>query len=336
LKMKDKVFVIAEAGVNHNGNIDLAKELILKASMAGADAIKFQSFCADKLVLNNAKKANYQIENSNDKEETQYDLLKKLELGKKDIFELNNYAKEKNIMFISSPFDLDSIDILKQINMPIYKIPSGEINNVPYLRKIGKLRKKIFLSSGMCNLEEISFALNILRNEGSKDIVVLHCNTEYPTHFEDVNLKAMLQIRDKFNVDIGYSDHTLGIEVPIAAAALGAKVIEKHFTLDRDMDGPDHKASLEFEELKNMILAIRNIETCLGDGVKKVSDSERKNMNLVRKSIVAKRDIKRNEIFSDDNIAAKRPASGISVAFWDDVIGCIAKRDFKKDEMIEL
>ncbi|MBE6047090.1 MAG: N-acetylneuraminate synthase [Clostridium sp.] len=334
--MKDKVFVIAEAGVNHNGNIDLAKELILKASMAGADAIKFQSFCADKLVLNNAKKANYQIENSNDKEETQYDLLKKLELGKKDIFELNNYAKEKNIMFISSPFDLDSIDILKQINMPIYKIPSGEINNVPYLRKIGKLRKKIFLSSGMCNLEEISFALNILRNEGSKDIVVLHCNTEYPTHFEDVNLKAMLQIRDKFNVDIGYSDHTLGIEVPIAAAALGAKVIEKHFTLDRDMDGPDHKASLEFEELKNMILAIRNIETCLGDGVKKVSDSERKNMNLVRKSIVAKRDIKRNEIFSDDNIAAKRPASGISVAFWDDVIGCIAKRDFKKDEMIEL
>jgi len=231
---------------------------------------------------------------------------------------------------------LDSIDILKQINMPIYKIPSGEINNVPYLRKIGKLRKKIFLSSGMCNLEEISFALNILRNEGSKDIVVLHCNTEYPTHFEDVNLKAMLQIRDKFNVDIGYSDHTLGIEVPIAAAALGAKVIEKHFTLDRDMDGPDHKASLEFEELKNMILAIRNIETCLGDGVKKVSDSERKNMNLVRKSIVAKRDIKRNEIFSDDNIAAKRPASGISVAFWDDVIGCIAKRDFKKDEMIEL
>lgn len=334
--MKDKVFVIAEAGVNHNGNIDLAKELILKASMAGADAIKFQSFCADKLVLNNAKKANYQIENSNDKEETQYDLLKKLELGKKDIFELNNYAKEKNIMFISSPFDLDSIDILKQINMPIYKIPSGEINNVPYLRKIGKLRKKIFLSSGMCNLEEISFALNILRNEGSKDIVVLHCNTEYPTPFEDVNLKAMLQIRDKFNVDIGYSDHTLGIEVPIAAAALGAKVIEKHFTLDRDMDGPDHKASLEFEELKNMILAIRNIETCLGDGVKKVSDSERKNMNLVRKSIVAKRDIKRNEIFSDDNIAAKRPASGISVAFWDDVIGCIAKRDFKKDEMIEL
>lgn len=334
--MKDKVFVIAEAGVNHNGNIDLAKELILKASMAGADAIKFQSFCADKLVLNNAKKANYQIENSNDKEETQYDLLKKLELGKKDIFELNNYAKEKNIMFISSPFDLDSIDILKQINMPIYKIPSGEINNVPYLRKIGKLRKKIFLSSGMCNLEEISFALNILRNEGSKDIVVLHCNTEYPTPFEDVNLKAMLQIRDKFNVDIGYSDHTLGIEVPIAAAALGAKVIEKHFTLDRDMDGPDHKASLEFEELKNMILAIRNIEICLGDGVKKVSDSERKNMNLVRKSIVAKRDIKRNEIFSDDNIAAKRPASGISVAFWDDVIGCIAKRDFKKDEMIEL
>ena len=329
------VFVIAEAGVNHNGSIELAKKLIDVASDAGADAVKFQTFKADKLVSKDAQKANYQKEMT-DAQESQYEMIKKLELDIDTHKELIAYCKEKNIMFLSTPFDLDSIDLLNDLGLEIFKIPSGEITNLPYLRHIGSLKKKVILSTGMADIGEIEDALDVLVEAGTKkeDITVLHANTMYPTPMEDVNLKAMVTIGQTFNVAFGYSDHTLGIEVDIAAVAMGASCIEKHFTLDKTMEGPDHKASLEPDELKAMVKAIRNIEVALGSSIKKPSPSEKPNIQVARKSIVASNPIKKGEILSEENLAIKRPGNGISPMRWDEIIGSIAQKDYDVDELI--
>lgn len=331
----DKVFIIAEAGVNHNGSIELAKKLIDKACEAKVDAIKFQSFKAESLVVKNAKKAEYQISTTGNID-SQYDMLKKLELDYDKHSELMEYAKSKGVVFMSSPFDLESIELLAQLGMDIFKIPSGEITNLPYLRKVGQLNKKVILSSGMSNLGEIEAAINILRERGTTDITVLHCNTEYPTPLKDVNLLAMNTIRDTLKIEVGFSDHTLGIEVPIAAVALGAKVIEKHITLDKNMDGPDHRASLEPYEFRRMVEYIRNIEKALGNGIKIPSNSEMSNKAIVRKSIVASCFIEKGDFLTEKNITVKRPGNGISPMKWDEVLGQIAKRDFKEDELIEI
>ncbi len=329
------VFIIAEAGVNHNGNIKLAKKLIDVAVEACVDAVKFQTFKAENLVSKNAQKAEYQ-KKTTDKEESQFDMLKKLELDIDVHNKLIAYCKQKNIMFLSTPFDNDSIKLLDDLGLEIFKIPSGEITNLPYLRAIGELGKKIILSSGMADIGEIEDALDVLLQSGTvkENITILHANTQYPTPMEDVNLKAMVTIGNTFDIDYGYSDHTLGIEVDIAAVAMGAKVIEKHFTLDKMMDGPDHKASLEPNELKDMVKAIRNIEKALGNGVKKPSQSESKNIVIVRKSIVAKYAIKKGEIFNKENLAIKRPGSGISPMRWNEIIGKIAQKDYQEDELI--
>lgn len=336
--MKDKmnkVFIIAEAGVNHNGSIELAKKLIDVAVEAGVDAVKFQTFKAENLVSKNAQKADYQKQTT-DKEESQFEMIKKLELDVSTHKELIAYCKTKNIMFLSTPFDHDSIELLNDLGLEIFKIPSGEITNLPYLRHIGKLGKKVILSTGMANIGEIENALDILIEAGTKkeNITVLHANTEYPTPMEDVNLKAMLTIGKTFDVAFGYSDHTLGIEVPTAAVALGASCIEKHFTLDKTMQGPDHKASLEPDELKAMVKAIRNIELALGSSVKKPSPSEAKNKLIARKSIVAKTNIKKGDILSENNLAIKRPGNGISPMRWDEIVGIVASKDYKEDELI--
>ncbi len=329
------VFIIAEAGVNHNGSIELAKKLIDAASDAGADAVKFQTFKADNLVSKDAQKANYQKETT-DAKESQYEMIKKLELDIDTHKELIAYCKEKNIMFLSTPFDLDSVDLLNDLGLQIFKIPSGEITNLPYLRKIGSLRKKVILSTGMANIGEIEDALDVLVEAGTKkeDITVLHANTMYPTPMEDVNLRAMVTIGQTFDIVYGYSDHTLGIEVPIAAVAMGATCIEKHFTLDKTMEGPDHKASLEPNELVAMVKAIRNIELALGSSIKKPSPSEKPNMQVARKSIVASKPIKKGEIFSKDNLTIKRPGNGISPMRWDEIIGQTALKDYKEDDLI--
>jgi N,N'-diacetyllegionaminate synthase len=329
------VFIIAEAGVNHNGSIDLAKKLIDVASSAGADAVKFQSFKAENLTTRYANKANYQ-KNLTDQNESQFDMLKKLELSKEMHLELINYSKTKDIKFLSSPFDHESIDLLNNLNLEIFKIPSGEITNLQYLRHIGKFNKKIILSTGMSNIDEVRSALNILINSGTKknNIIILHANTEYPTPMEDVNLKAMLTIGKELDIKFGYSDHTLGIEVDIAAVAMGASCIEKHFTLDCNMEGPDHKASLEPNQLKEMVNAIRNIEKALGSDIKQPSKSELSNIQLARKSIVAKKKIKKGDIFTIDNISVKRPGGGMSPMKWDDIIGIKATKDYNEDEFI--
>lgn len=330
-----KVFIIAEAGVNHNGSVELAKKLIDAAAAAGADAVKFQTFKAENLVCKNAKKADYQLDTT-DGVESQYDMLKKLELTSETHRELNKYCDKKNIMFLSTAFDIASAKFLCEIGLEIFKIPSGEITNYPLLKTIGQFRKKVIMSTGMSELYEIENAIEVLREQGTKDISLLHCNTQYPTPMEDVNLRAMLQLKNTFQVPVGYSDHTLGIAVPIAAVALGATVIEKHFTLDKNMEGPDHKASLSPDELIKMVESIRNIEVALGDGEKKVSDSEKENLYVARKSIVAATHINRGDIFTEDNITAKRPGNGISPMRWNEVIGQKAVRDFKADELIEL
>ncbi|QOP44884.1 N-acetylneuraminate synthase [Sulfurimonas paralvinellae] len=329
------VFIIAEAGVNHNGSIELAKKLIDVASNAGADAVKFQTFKTENLVSKNAQKAEYQKETT-DAQESQFDMIKKLELDLETHKELIKYCEEKNIMFLSTPFDLESIAMLNDLGLKIFKIPSGEITNLPYLRKIGALNKKVILSTGMATLDEIDDALQILQDAGTKkeNITVLHANTMYPTPMEDVNLRAMLTIGSTFDIAYGYSDHTLGIEVDIAAVAMGASVIEKHFTLDKSMEGPDHKASLEPDELKAMVKAIRNIELALGDGVKKPSKSETPNIIVARKSIVAKREIKKGEIFTEENITIKRPGNGISPMKWDEIIGTVSQKDYQKDALL--
>jgi len=331
------VFIIAEAGVNHNGSIELAKQLIDVASDAGADAVKFQTFKAEKLVSHDAKKAAYQQENMQEESDSQYAMLKKLELDVPTHKELIAYAKSKNILFLSTPFDLESIELLDDLHLPIFKIPSGEITNLPYLRAIARLNKKIVLSTGMSTMAEVREAFAVLVNNGTQkeNITILHANSMYPTPMEDVNLRAMLTIQKELGVAVGYSDHTLGIEVPIAAVAMRASVIEKHFTLSRNMQGPDHKASLEPHELKAMVQAIRNIEKALGSSEKKPSPSESPNITMARKSIVAARKIAKGEHFSEENLTTKRPAGGISPMRWDELIGKVATKAYDVDAMIE-
>lgn len=333
------VIIIAEAGVNHNGNMTNAFKLIDVAVEAGVDMVKFQTFKTELAISKNAKKADYQIENTGMSEETQFEMVKKLELSYEQQKELVDYCKLKGIIFFSTAFDLDSLQYLKDIGLTVVKIPSGEITNLPYLRKAAKLFNKVILSTGMCTMEDVEAAINIFLKENilKENITILHCNTEYPTPMNDVNLKAMLSIQQEFGTKVGYSDHTLGIEVPIAAVALGASVIEKHFTLDNKMEGPDHAASLEPLQLKNMVSAIRNIEQAIsGDGSKKPSDSEIKNIAIARKSIVASTPILKGETLTDKNITVKRPGNGISPMKWDEVIGKVASRDFATDELIEL
>ncbi|ASG68531.1 N-acetylneuraminate synthase [Francisella halioticida] len=330
------VFIIAEAGVNHNGSTELAKKLINVAADSGADAVKFQTFKAEKLVSRNAEKANYQKENMNDGDDSQFSMLKKLELDIDTHSELINYCKQKNIMFLSTPFDHDSIYMLDELGLEVFKIPSGEITNLPYLRHIGSLNKKVILSTGMADIGEIEDALDTLLEAGTKkeNITVLHANTMYPTPMEDVNLRAMVTIGRAFNVLYGYSDHTLGIEIDIAAVAMGASCIEKHFTLDKSMEGPDHKASLEPGELKEMVRAIRNIELALGSAIKKPSKSETPNIAVVRKSIVAKTEIKKGDILTGNNMTVKRPGYGINPMKWDEVLGSVATKDYEEDDLI--
>lgn len=336
--MSKHVLIIAEAGVNHNGSLELAKQLIDKAVEAGVDIIKFQTFKSEKLVSKAAKQAEYQQRNIGKKDEGQLAMLKKLELSQADHEELIAYCNEKCIRFFSTAFDMDSIDYLHSLNMGLWKIPSGEITNYPYLRKIAQYQEPVILSTGMCELADIEAALNVLLQFGVKkeQITILHCNTEYPTPFTDVNLKAMLEISEKFGVQIGYSDHTKGIEVPIAAVALGATVIEKHFTLDKNMEGPDHKASLEPDELKAMVSAIRNIEQALGSGHKTISESERKNIEIARKSIVAARPIKAGELLTEENLTVKRPGNGINPMCWNEVVGTCAVQSFNEEDPIQL
>ncbi|QDT27797.1 N-acetylneuraminate synthase [Gimesia panareensis] len=333
------VFVIAEAGVNHNGSVETAKKMIDAAVQAGADAIKFQTFKTEKLVCKSAPQAEYQMKNSAEGEsDTQFTLLKKLEINQETHRELFDYCEQSGIVFISTPFDLESIDLLKSLGLELIKVPSGEITNYPYLKKVAQTFHRVVLSTGMADLGEIEDALAILIDNGiaRENITVLHCNTEYPTPIQDVNLRAMLTIRDAFGVKVGYSDHTLGIEVSIAATALGATVIEKHFTLDKNMEGPDHAASLEPDELMMLVRGIRNTEKSLGSPLKRPSASESKNKPVVRKSIIAARDIKQGETFTEANLCVKRPGTGISPMQWDQVINQVARRDYVEDEIIEL
>jgi len=331
------ITIIAEAGVNHNGSIDMAKKLIDTAAEAGADLVKFQSFHAKNLLTKTADKAEYQKKYSDDNE-SHYKMIKKLELDRTAHQNLIEHCELRGIQFLSSAFDHESIDLLAELNIPLYKIPSGEITNLPYLRHIGSMGKPIIMSTGMATLDEVRNALNILLEAGAQknNITILHCNTEYPTPMEDVNLKAMLTIRDELGVNVGYSDHTLGIEISIAAVALGATVIEKHFTLDRTLPGPDHASSLEPQELKSMVSAIRNIEKAMGNGVKTPSPSEKKNISHVRKSIVAKKSIKKGQQFTEYNLTVKRPGTGISSMEWDEVIGKESQANFEPDDFIKI
>jgi len=333
--MLNRTLIIAEAGVNHNGSLKLAKKLIECAVTAEADFVKFQTFITENCITKNAEKAEYQHSSISD-DETQFEMIKKLELDRASHEVLLEHCEKKGIRFLSTAFDHDSIDLLAELSIPLYKIPSGEITNLPYLRHIGRMGKPIIMSTGMATLDEVRDALSILLEAGAKKdkITILHCNTEYPTPMEDVNLKAMLTIRDEWGVNVGYSDHTLGIEIPIAAAAMGATVIEKHFTLDRTLPGPDHRASLEPDELKAMVDAIRNIERAIGNGVKQPSPSETKNIHIARKSIVAKKPIKKGERFSEKNLTVKRPGTGISPMEWDKLIGKTANKDYQPDDLI--
>lgn len=329
------VFIIAEAGVNHNGCLDLAKKLIDVAVKSEANAVKFQTFKAELCISKDAKKADYQKQTTS-AEESQFEMVKKLELDVAAHKELIAYCEDKNILFLSTPFDHDSIELLNDLGLETFKIPSGEITNLPFLRHIGRFDKRIILSTGMANLGEVEAAIHVLVGAGTQrsKITVLHANTEYPTPMQDVNLKAMQTLGQAFNLDYGYSDHTNGIEVPIAAVAMGASVIEKHFTLDKNMEGPDHKASLEPHELCAMVQAIRNIEQALGSPIKQPSPSEEKNKAIARKSLVAKTSIKQGEIFTKDNLAIKRPGTGINPMRWDEFLGSKALKDYEEDELI--
>lgn len=326
----EKIFIIAEAGVNHNGSFELAKQLVDKAVEAGVDCVKFQTFKAENLVNKSARKADYQIENTGTTE-SQLEMLKKLSLSYENFIELKKYCDSKHILFLSTPFDLESADFLNNLSMEIFKIPSGEITNLPYLRKINSFGKKVMLSTGMATLNEIQDALNVLKN---CEVSLMHCTTEYPCPYDNVNMKAMLTIKERFNLPVGYSDHTKGIEIPIMAVSMGAEIIEKHFTLDKNMEGPDHKASLEPDELKQMVLAIRNVEKAFGTGIKEPQESEKKNIAIARKSIIAKCDIKKGEIFTEENLTVKRPATGISPMKWDEIIGTPAQKDYNEDDVI--
>ena len=330
-----KVLIIAEAGVNHNGDPKLAKKLIDIACDAGVDAVKFQTFQADDLVVKEAPKAEYQMKNMAGGK-TQYEMLKKLELSKETHEELFDYCKKKGILFLSAPFDVKSVEYLHTLGVPMIKIPSGEITNYPYLKAVGQTGRPVILSTGMSDLEEVREALSVLRRWGSSKITVLHCNTEYPTPKEDVNLKAMKEMGEELALPFGYSDHTLGTEVALAAVAMGASIIEKHFTISKSMEGPDHKASLEPKQLKEMVEGIRKIEKALGNEKKVPSMSERKNISVARKSIVAACDIAKGELLTEENLTTKRPGTGISPMKWEQVIGTAAKKNFNKDELIEI
>lgn len=329
-----KVLIIAEAGVNHNGDINLARQLVDKAKEAGADIIKFQTFKLESIVSKFAEMADYQKDNIGIVE-SQKEMLKKITLPYEAFLELYKYCNKKEIQFLSTPFDIGSIHFLNDM-VPFWKIPSGEVTNYPYLVEIAKTGKPVIMSTGMCELQEIDEAIKVLKTNGTSDITLLHCNTQYPTPYKDVNLRAMETLRNRYKVKVGYSDHTKGIEVPIAAVALGAEVIEKHFTLDKKLPGPDHKASLEPNELAAMVSSIRNIEETLGSPIKIVSDSERENIAIARKSIVAAKNIKKGEVLTIDNLTTKRPGTGISPMRWNDVLGSKAIRDFVEDEVIEI
>lgn len=329
-----KVLIIAEAGVNHNGDIGTAKKLVDAAKESGADIVKFQTAKLEALVSKAAPMAEYQKKNIG-KEESQIEMLRKLLLSFDDFVELAKYCEHQGIQFLSTPFDIESIYFLNDL-VKIWKIPSGEITNMPYLIEIAKTGKPIILSTGMSYIEEVEAAVTVLQDHGAGEITLLHCTTQYPTPYEEVNLRAMLTLKEKFGVPAGYSDHTEGIEVPVAAVAMGAVVIEKHFTLDKEMEGPDHKASLEPDELKRMVKEIRNIEKALGDGKKSPSASETANIAVARKSIVASKEIKEGEVFTEENLTTKRPGNGISPMRWFEVLGRTASRDFEEDELIEL
>lgn len=329
----NKIFIIAEAGVNHNGDMETAKKLIDAASDAEADAIKFQTFKAENLVCKTAKKAEYQLKTTN-QSETQYEMLKKLELTEQMHKELMEYCDKKKIMFLSTPFDIESIRLLSELGMQLFKIPSGEITNLPHLREIARQQKRVILSTGMSSMNEVKAAVEVIKRNGTDNITLLHCNTQYPTPVSDVNLLAMVKMQEELGLPVGYSDHTQGIEIPIAAAALGAAVIEKHFTLDKNMEGPDHKASLEPQELKQMVAGIRRTELALGDGRKQASPSEQGNITVARKSIVAAKPVKKGEYFTEENLTVKRPGTGISPMQWDKILGTAADRNYEVDEMI--
>lgn len=328
------IYIIAEAGVNHNGSFETACKMVDAAKAAGVDCIKFQTFKAKNLVSRYAQKAEYQKNATG--EGSQAEMLKKLELSQEEFITLKAYCDQAGICFLSTPFDLESIEFLNAMDMPFWKIPSGEVTDYPYLVALAKTGKPVVMSTGMCELEEIGDAIRTLKDNGTTEIRLLHCNTEYPTPLEDVNLRAMNTLREVFKADVGYSDHTRGIVIPIAAAAMGATIIEKHFTLDRNMEGPDHKASLEPEELKLMVQSIRNVEKALGNVEKKPSASEKKNIAIARKSIVAKRKIQAGEVLIEENLTVKRPGNGISPMMWNRVIGTKAIQDFEEDEQIRI
>ena len=330
--MLTKCFIIAEAGVNHNGDIHIAKKLVDAACGAGVDAIKFQTFKAENLVTKNAPKAKYQ--NKTTGNGNQYEMLKELELSYEDHVVLKNYCNEKGIMFISTPFDFESVDLLEKLDIPLYKISSGDLTNIPLLKYIAKLNKHMIISTGMANLGEVEDAIEAIKETGNNEICLLHCTSNYPTNYEDVNLNAMITLKNAFKLSVGYSDHTIGIEVPVAAVAMGAKIIEKHFTLDKLMEGPDHKASLNLEELKQMVTSIRNIESAFGNGIKRCNGSEVNTREIARKSIVASVNIKKGETISFSNIAFKRPGNGISPKLINDIIGKKAVKDIDVDSFI--
>ena len=329
------VLIIAEAGVNHNGNLDLALKMVDEAKRAGADIVKFQTAIPEKVISKYADKAEYQKKTTGN-EESQLEMCKRIHLKLSDYDIIKKYCEEVGIEFLSTPFDLESIDYLEKLGLRLWKIPSGEITNLPYLIKIAKTGKPVIMSTGMAELNEVEEAVNVLKENGAGEITLLHCTTEYPAPFESVNLRAMNTLREKVGTEVGYSDHTVGFEVAVAAAVLGASVIEKHFTLNHNMEGPDHKASLEPEEFEVMVNNIRLIEKALGDGVKQPAEAEKKNIAIARKSIVAAKDIKKGEVFTEDNITVKRPGSGISPMKWFEVLGTEAVRDFGEDELIEL
>lgn len=336
--MSDRTIIIAEAGVNHNGSMEMAKAMVDVAADAGVDYIKFQTFKSELLVTSQAQQADYQKKQAKEEDNSQLSMLRKLELSEENHYELIDYCNERGVKFLSTAFDFKSLEFLSSLNLDFWKIPSGEITNYPYLKKIAQTHLPVVMSTGMCTNEDIERALNVIVNNGVsiKDIILLHCNTQYPTPYSDVNLRAMAEMRERFGVKVGYSDHTEGIDVPIAAVALGACVIEKHFTLDRTLPGPDHRASLEPHELKRMVEAIRNVETALGRANKQVTSSESVNIIAARKSIVASTKIQQGELFTEDNLTVKRPGCGLSPMMWDEVIGKTACRDFNVDELIEL
>ncbi len=333
--MSQPIRIIAEAGVNHNGRLELAMRMVEEAAAAGADCVKFQTFRSEKLVSRTAPKAEYQQKNDASGDGSQLAMLKGLELSEDDHEALMGHCRECGILFLSTPFDLDSLAFLDRLDLPFWKIPSGEITNLPMLIRIGTTRKPVVLSTGMSTMEEIGDCIRILRQYGTRDITLLHCNTEYPTPYSDVNLNVLATLRSAFGLPVGYSDHTIGIEVPVAAAALGAVVIEKHFTLDKSLPGPDHPASLDPQELRQMVRSIRNIEQAMGGTDKKPTESEKKNIDIARKSLVAACTIQKGELFTEENLTTKRPGSGISPMRWFEYIGRPASREFLEDEMIE-